>query len=92
MEIHEIIRENGRVTKDEYRDITPEEAITKIAETLAAGKKIALRSNSLRDETISFFKGKGNMDEHFCLLFDNEDDVQEKMMAAIKSIKNIEYF
>ena len=92
MEIHEIIRENGRVTKDEYRDITPAEVITKIASILSSGQKIALRSNSLRDEIVSFFKGKGNMDEHFCLLFDNENDVQEKVMTALKSIKNIEYF
>lgn len=92
MEIHEIIRENGKVTKDEYRDITIEDAIKKIAEILASGQKIALRSNSLRDEIVSFFKGKGNMDEHFCLLFDNEDEIQEKLMDALKSIKQIEYF
>ncbi len=92
MEIHEIIRENGRVTKDEYRDIAPAEAITKIAEILASGQKIALRSNSVHDEIISVFKGKETRDEHFCLLFDNEDEVQEKLVSALKNIKTIQWF
>ena len=92
MEIHEIIRENGKVTKDEYRDITPSEAITKIAGILTSGQKVALRSNSLRDEIISFYKERGNMEDHFSLLFDNEDEIQEKFMTALKNIKNIEYF
>lgn len=92
MEIHEITRENGKVTKDEYRDITPSEAITKIAGILTSGQKVALRSNSIRDEIISVFKGKETRDEHFSLLFDNEDDIQEKLVGALKSIKTIQWF
>ncbi len=92
MEIHEIIKENGRVTKDEYRDITPTEATTKIVEILSSGQKVALRSNSIRDEIISVFKGKETREEHFSLLFDNEDDVQQKMVTALKNIKTTQWF
>lgn len=92
MEIHEITRENGRVTKDEYRDTTPAETITKIAEILASGQKIAVRSNDMRGEIISIFKGKETRDEHFSILFDNEDDIQETFVAALKNIKTIQWF
>lgn len=92
MEIHEIISENGRVTKDEYRDITPAEAITKIANVLASGQKIAMRSNSVQEDIISVYKGKETRAEHFCFLFDNEDETREKLVAALKNIKTIQWF
>lgn len=91
MEIHEIIRENGKVTKDEYVDISPEAVIVKIVGIVASGRPVALRSNTLHDEVVSILKGKGK-DEYFSLIFDNEKETQKNLMTALKAINKIEYF